>query len=390
MMKFAFLFAAGVFIFGSSCSVYRPDLPVAPCPERPEANPPFSKAKELEDALGRLVRKGIPGVAMGVLSGEGYWEYATGYAQLEGKVPMGACHLHYLQSISKTYMAAAILKLYEDGKLELEESIVKYLPEIENFIPRAGEISLRMLLNHTSGAPEYNSAPAYVTILLQKPEYPFTPWDYLSYIKGKPLQFEPGSKYAYCNTNYELLALVADRITGDHARYISEVIFKPLGLTQSFYRNEAGYLDYPHLLNAYWDRHSDGVVENVSQMQRYNVRALVGDDGIVATPRDAVRFLKGLLEGEIISRSTLGIMQEWVKDGKGDWQYGLGLDYARFGGEIAYGHSGGGLGAGCQLYYFPSNGLYFFVGINLGTVTDSPIHKEAEGVLEELYRVLLR
>lgn len=390
MKKFAFLFAAGVLVFGSSCSVFRPDLPVANCAERPEESASFSKARELEDVLGRLVRKGIPGVAMCVFSGEGYWEYATGYAQLEGKVPMGACHLHYLQSISKTYMAVAILKLYEDGKLELDERIVKYLPDIESFIPRAGEISLRMLLNHTSGIPEYNLVPAYVTVLLQKPEYPFTPWDYLNYIKGKPLQFEPGSKYAYCNTNYELLALIADRITGDHARYISEVIFKPLGLTQTFYRNETGYLDHPHLLNAYWDRHSDGVVENVSQMQRHNVRALVGDDGIVATPQDAVRFLKGLMEEKIISKPTLSIMREWVKDGKGGLRYGLGLDYALLGGEIAYGHSGGGIGAGCQLYYFPSNELYFFAGINLGTVTDSPIHKDAEEVLEELYRVLLK
>ena len=111
-------------------------------------------------------------------------------------------------------MAAAILKLYEQEKLELDKPITSYLPEkYSRYIPNAEKITVHMLLNHTSGIAEYNSVPAYVTKLLQQPDFPFTPEDYLKYIKNKPLEFEPGSRYVYRNTNYVLLALIADAIT---------------------------------------------------------------------------------------------------------------------------------------------------------------------------------
>jgi D-alanyl-D-alanine carboxypeptidase len=248
---------------------------------------------------------------------------------------------------------------------------------------------MEMLLNHTSGIPEYNSQTDYVTKLLQHPDYPFVPEDYLRYIGGKPLDFEPGTKYSYRNTNYVLLALIADAITGDHAAYLSETIFKPLGLTNTFYRHEPGYLNYPQLINTYWDRHSNGILENVSQMQRNNVASLIGDDGIVATPVDAVKFLRGLMEGQLLEPSTLELMMTWVNDKNGNPTYGMGLDYATFLDEVGYGHSGGGLGAGCNLYYFPKQNVYVFIGINIGTVTDSPIQKTAEKTLDKFYEALL-
>ncbi|MCG8320679.1 MAG: serine hydrolase [Cytophagales bacterium] len=121
-----------------------------------------------------------------------------------------------------------------------------------------------------------------------------------------------------------------------------------------------------------------------------NVSSLIGDDGIVCTPRDAVSFLRGLFEGRLLNESTLREMQIWVRNEDGELTYGLGLDYEIIEGEIAYGHGGGGLGAGCQLFYFPEKELFVFFGANLGTVTDSPIHDKAEPILDEMYGVLLR
>jgi D-alanyl-D-alanine carboxypeptidase len=109
----------------------------------------------------------------------------------------------------------------------------------------------------------------------------------------------------------------------------------------------------------------------------------------VATPKDAVKFLNALLEGQLLAPATLVQMKTWVPNSKGVDEYGLGLDHAIIGGHKAWGHSGGGIGVGCQLYYFPEKKVYFFAGINLGTVTDSPIHKQAETALNELYRALL-
>jgi len=372
------------------CSKYLQDFPTNYCETTVSVNPDYSKASQIESALQDLVHTGIPGVSIAIYSEEGWWTSSAGYAKIEDQTLMLPCHLHYLQSISKTYMAVAVLKLAEEGKVELDAPFTLYLPErYSKYITDADKITVRMLLNHTSGIPEYNFAPAYVTKLLQHPDYPFVPEDYLKYIDGKPLDFEPGSKFSYRNTNYVILALMTDAITGDHAQFISDVIFEPLGLGETYYRNDPGYPDYPNLVNSYWDRYSNGIVENVSKMEKQNVSTLIGDDGIIASPVNAVKFLKGLMEGQLLNPSTMEQMKTWVfhKDGKP--AYGLGLDISTFAGNTGMGHSGGGIGAGCQLYFFPEKNIYVFLTINLGTVTDSPIHKNAEKVLDQIYQVLL-
>lgn len=366
-------------------------LPVTSCKEEMNLGSAYSKAEKLNQTLQELVNNGVPGVAMAVYSGEGWWASAAGYAKIEDQVPMQSCHLQYLQSVSKTYMAAAILSLYEQGKIDLDVPITRFLPErYSRYVTDASSITVRMLLNHSSGIPEYNSDPNYVTLLLQHPDYIFTPADYLAYIEGKPLSFQPGSDFAYRNTNYVLLALIADVITGDHSQLINDTIFEPLELKGTYYRNDNRYLTYSRLTNTYWDRYGNSILENTSRLQRNNVASLIGDDGIVATPLDAVRFLKGLMEGELIADSTVNTMQKWVIDKNGEPRYGLGLDYTEINGYAGYGHSGGGIGAGCELYYFPEKDIYVFVGINLGTVTESPLHEDASKIREKLFDILLQ
>jgi D-alanyl-D-alanine carboxypeptidase len=328
---------------------------------------------------------------MAVQSDKGLWIAARGFAKIEDKTPMQVCHLQYLQSISKTYMAVAILKLAEQGKIILDSPMTNYLHQkYHRYISGGEKVTVRMLLNHTSGIPEYNFQPAYVSYLLQHPANYFSPEDYLEFIKNKKPIFAPGSKHVYTNTNYLLLALIGDAITGDHARFISETIFKPLGLTQTFYRSDPGYLKYDLIPNTYWDRFSNGILENVSLMQRVNVSSLVGDDGIVTTAADAVKFLKGLADGKLLSAASMHQMQTWVNNRDGKPVYGLGLGYRKIEGVEGYGHSGGGIGAGCELYYFPQKNLCYFIAINQGTVTESPLHKELQKQLDKLHEILLR
>ncbi len=371
--------------------VFSQSLPITDCKEDTSIviNTQYSKAAAVNAVLLKLTQMSVPGVSLAVYSKEGWWTTSQGFAKLEGQVPMQGCHLQYLQSISKTYMAVAILQLLEQGKIDLDLPMTTYLPkQISLHVTQAEKITVRMLLNHTSGIPEYNLQPAYVSYLLQHPQHIFQPEDYLGYIHQKPLDFPPGSKYSYRNTNYLLLTVIADFIVGDHAKLIRETIFQPLQLTHTFYRGDTDYLNYPTLVNTYWDRHSNGVIENASLLQRNNVACLVGDDGIVTTPIEAVKFLKGLVQGKLLSAQSLEQMRIWVTR-KEKPVYGLGLVYGIFAGNNGYGHSGGGIGAGCQLYYFPEKEVYVFVAINLGIVTDSPIHKKAEGIIDELYHALL-
>lgn len=384
-----FLFVFVVLLSG--CSKYMQDLEMRDCSADGPVTGTYAQEAEIQQALDSLVSAGIPGCALAIYSPQGWWTGAAGFAKIEDRTPMQPCYLQYLQSVSKTYMAVAILKLYEQGKINLDAPMTAYLPErYSQYISDASKITVRMLLNHTSGIPEYNFDPDYVAYLLQHPDHNFSPEDYLKYISGKPLDFDPGSRYSYRNTNYVLLTMIADAISGDHARLISEVVFEPLGLTHTFYRHEPGYLGYPELVNSYWDRHSDGYVENVSQMQRNNVATLVGDDGIVTTPVEAVLFLRGLLEGQLLEPATMEQMKTWVTDSKGNPRYGLGLGHGNIAGHTAIGHSGGGIGAGCELRYFPDKDVYVFVAINLGTVTDSPLHQRAERAKDLLFEVLLK
>jgi len=389
MKKNLFYLIVSLVLF-SSCSRYVADFKTAQCKTQPQ-NSSYSKAAQLENSLDELVQKGVPGVVLAVQSDEGFWATARGYARIEDNTPMQLCHLQYLQSISKTYMAIAILKLHEQGKIDLDEPITRHLPQqYHHYISGAEKVTVRMLLNHTSGIPEYNFQPAYVSYLLQHPRHYFQPEDYLKYIGGKKLVFTPGSKHVYTNTNYVILSIIADAISGDHAKFISEIIFKPLGLANTFYRNDPGYLKYPEIVNSYWDRYSDGILENASQLQRMNVSTLVGDDGIVTTPADAIKFLQGLAEGKLLSDSTMIQMKTWVNDDKGQPIYGLGLIHRVNNGFENFGHSGGGLGAGCELYYFPEKHLYYFIALNLGTVTDSPLHNELLRIRDKLYDIILK
>jgi D-alanyl-D-alanine carboxypeptidase len=350
----------------------------------PAGNHP--KAAILQSAINQLVETSVPGAVAAISDANGTWIGTAGLAKLEDATPMGTCHLHYLQSIAKTYLAVVIMQLYEAGKIDLDARATNYLPEEQSRrIPGIEKVTVRMLLSHTSGLPEYNYRPTYITRLLQNPSRLFSPAEYIDYVeKAKPV-FEAGTKYLYSNFGYVVLSLIADQVTGDHAAYMREHVFAKLGLQHTYYRIDQGNTYDQKLVNSYWDRHSNGSVENISVLQNSNVASMAGDDGVITTPEEAILFLKGLMDGKLVKPETLAMMMEWTKDSKGKPRYGLGLTYATMANEKAIGHSGGGLGAGAELYYFPDKKVYMFLAINLGTVTSSPIHDRAEKVLNDLH-----
>ncbi|MFD2098705.1 serine hydrolase domain-containing protein [Flagellimonas iocasae] len=351
-----------------------------------DTNPNHPKRNEVSTILKSLVENGCPGASFALLDNDGWWIESVGLSNIEEQRNMENTFLHYLQSVAKTYMAVAILKLYEDGKLRLEDPITQHLdPKVSKMVDRADEITIKMLLNHTSGVPEYNFNPEYASTLLQHPETAFKAVDYIKFIDGEPLTFEPGSQYSYRNTNYVLLSLIADKITGNHGNYIEKTIFKPLGLTHTYYQISYEKLKDEILVSSYWDRYSDGILENISHIQKQNVTYMVGDDGIVTTTTEAILFLKGLLEGKLLQDSTMELMMTWVKNREGKPAYGLGLGHGEVDGHPYYGHSGGGIGSGCELRYFPETNRYMFIAINIGTVTYSPLHIPLEELRNKLF-----
>ncbi|MEX0288557.1 MAG: serine hydrolase domain-containing protein [Flavobacteriaceae bacterium] len=351
---------------------------------------PEQKQEAVKQLFEKYTDMGIPGLALTVYSpSTGFWSYAHGFSNKEEKKPLTSENLYYLQSVSKTYMAVIVLKLYEKGKIDLDDPINKYIsyPWLEG-IKGAEKITVRMLLNHTSGLPEYSTDALLVSQIIQDPLKVLTVEQMLSFIDDTALSFAPGSQYQYRNTNYALLSLIADKVTGNHIKYMEEAIFRPLDLKTTKYLTKENHSLDLNLVDAYWDVLLQGQPVNISKLQRANVASMRGDDGMITTTAEAVIFLKGLVEGKLIKPKTLKLMQEWVKDEEGAPRYGLGVAYYDLDVTYAIGHSGGGVGSGCILLYLPELESIVFVATNFNTMMESPIRKKAENLQTEVLMTL--
>jgi D-alanyl-D-alanine carboxypeptidase len=218
----------------------------------------------------------------------------------------------------------------------------------------------------------------------------FSQDDCLKSIDGEDLQFQPGSLYRYTNTNYLLLSLIGDAITGDHAAFIRKHIFEPLGLHNTYYSLGHDYLKPLYLPISYWDALGVSRPADFTEFQQVTVASSKGDDGIVCTPVDAVKFLKGVIEGKLLKPESMKEMFDFVKDQKGHNRYGMGVIYFDLGGIPAYGHGGGGIGAGCGLLYIPSHKVYIFLATNLGVVVDCDLSKKADEMKTQVLMALLQ
>jgi D-alanyl-D-alanine carboxypeptidase len=355
-------------------------------------NGSYSKAKILDSILKYYTTNMLPGASLAVYSeAEGWWAGAQGYADVEKKIRMNNCHLQYLQSVSKSYMAVEILQLNEQGRIDLDAPMTKYLPlKYSKYIKNANAVTVRMLLNHTSGVPEYNESPAFVSKVMLHPLDNFSSEDCLKGIDGNEFQFTPGANYKYTNTNYLLLSLIGDAITGDHAAYIVKNIFKPLGLDHSYYGRDFSYLKGLYLPQSYWDVFNNGIAVNTTPFQQMTVVCSKGDDGIVCTTTDAVKYLKGLIEGKLLNPASMKELMNFVKDEKGNKRYSMGLIYFDLGGLPAYGHGGGGIGAGCGLLYILSHKVYVFMSTNIGCFIDSKLSAKAGEMRDAILTTLVQ
>jgi D-alanyl-D-alanine carboxypeptidase len=359
---------------------------------RDTANNSYARGSALQEIIARYTKLGIPGISMAVRHGSTRWEGAAGFASIEQRMAMQPCHLLYSQSVAKVYTAVTILQLKEEGKIDLDQSIRLYLPEkIWKRIEHSDVITPRMLLNHTSGVFDYAYDYGSVTYLLNNGDRVWSQRFLLDFILDKKPLFFPGTRYSYSNSGYTLLAVMAEHVSGKkHAQLIREKILSPAGLLRTFYKDEIPAVVDQGLVNSYFDRFSDGRLENISQPQLNNILSMMGDDSIVATSRDYVDFLDALARGVFLSGTTMTEMKTWVNNSKGKPAYGLGLAYHLEGEQWGFGHAGGGLGAGCILYHFPEKDVTVFLGVNMCTLLEGPATDQIEKMRKEIFDVLFQ
>ncbi len=185
----------------------------------------------IQEQVDSAVSQGLDGMIVYVdKKGKAPAFYAAGWKNKENKVPADPHALFKIASISKLYIAAAIAKLVSNKTLSLDKTLAAYLPELSGSIQNADQITLRMLLQHRSGIPNFTDDPAYPWFK------PFTNTsESLHLVLDKPADFKPGSDYKYSNTNYLLIGDILDQTLGySHRLYIQKEILDPLGLKHTY------------------------------------------------------------------------------------------------------------------------------------------------------------
>jgi D-alanyl-D-alanine carboxypeptidase len=332
------------------------------------ANP---RSDSLHKLMQKYVRKGIPGAVIGVKNNNGLWMGAAGFASLEEKIRMTPQMLHTGRSITKMVTATAIMQLKERGMLRLDDPIKNYLPPAARLVPETGIVTVRMLLNHTSGYSEYINENEFLQRWLDNPLTVWTRAELESLIKRRTrLLFRPGSDFKYSNTNYYLLSLIIDHVTGaPHGQWFQQHIFNKLGLVRTFYKQSPGYPFYPNQPNTYFPRFDNGVLENNTRVHlAWEQNEEYGTVGVIATPEDYLRFMEGLVNGKLVNAASLNEMKQWVQgSASSEPDYGLGLSYWGYRNQPNFGHDGDAVGAHTLLLYFPASATYVFIGVNVST-----------------------
>ena len=334
----------------------------------------FHPMKDSLDALvDKAIRNGIPGLQVMVKNRDGWYVRNGGFAKIETQTRMTDNMVVWLYSITKTYTATLAMKMKERGLLDLDKPIATYLDaDVAGNMQHADRVTVRQLLNQSSGYPEIVKDPAFMLNQLNNPNQVLTCREMISIAFNKPTVHEPGKWFFYSNTNYGLLTLILEKVSGkDYATLLNDEIIMPLQLQKTFGEitdDQFAQLGFP---NYYFERYNNGQLENITQWHHNIAQSLSGMGGIAANGSDVIKFYEALLGGRIVSTTSLGEMMTWIRgEGSDEDDYGLGFEfYGKLNANeptVTYGHEGDNLGGTTQILYIPASDTYLFIQLNVG------------------------
>lgn len=298
----------------------------------------------LDAALAKLVKAkgGPPGVTVVVQRGDDVKLHTAGVADIETQaVPQLDDHLR-VASVAKAFSGAATVALVKEGVLALDDTVGKWRSDLPASMAK---VTIAQLLQHTSGIPDFSDSPAYkkalVASLLQAPP----PIEFVKEVADEPLEFKPGSRYHYSNTDNIIVGLIIEAATKQsYPDVLASRVAAPLGLTATSLPADAN-LPTPYI-------HGYSKVE---KGQRFDDTMLLAagwswaSGGVVSTPADTNRFVRGYASGALTDPATKSAQFEFVKGGSeptgpGKNSAGLGIfRYETRCGEV-YGHTGNTIG----------------------------------------------
>lgn len=310
-----------------------------------------------------------PGVTAGIALADGtIFGLATGMADLEANRKMTPDDLLFQGSVGKTYCAAVVMQLVAEKKINLDDRIEKYFGKESWFtrLPNARDITIRQLMNHTSGLVRYELNEKFTADLTRNPDKVWSGEDRLAYLFDTKAAFEAGKGWDYSDTNYIVVGMIVERVTKN--TFYDEVrkrILRPLGLKRTVPTDRRkiaglaqGYAGQNNPFGGVETMIKDGVFAVNPQFEWTG-------GGFASTSEDLARWAKALYEGRAFDRSLLSEMLDGVPARLGpEAKYGLAAIIRPTPRGITYGHSGFFPGYMTEMMYFPDMKVAIAVQVN--------------------------
>lgn len=316
-------------------------------------------AKEVQARITELRQAGgFPGMTAAFVLPDGRsFAVSTGVSNEQTSAPMRPSDKLLAGSTGKTFFSAAMLQLADEKRIGLDTKISKWFGAEPWFsrLPNGPDITLRQLMNHSSGIPEHVRSPKLAADLLAQPDKNWTGPELLSYILDEKPAFAAGKGFSYADTNYILVAMVIEKVSGKTAYdEIERRFLKPLKLTNTI---PSVSRTLPGLATGYargippFTTTGPTIVDGKLV---FNPQMEWGGGGFASTPEDLARWAHALYGGKVLKAESLKVLMEGIpaNTGPGD-RYGLGVQIRNSPWGTSYGHSGWFPGYMTDVHYFP-------------------------------------
>jgi D-alanyl-D-alanine carboxypeptidase len=310
-------------------------LAIATAGATPAAARETTPAPALGRAVDDLIAAGAPGAVLLVRDGDRTLRIARGHADAEKQTRLRSTDRFRAGSITKSLVATVVLQLAQEGRLDLRDPVERWLP---GAVPGGADVTVRHLLNHTSGRFNYSEDPRTFAPYETDPGYRWDPRGLVAIASAHPPLFAAGADWSYSNTNYVLLGLVVEAVTGRAlAAELRERVFEPAGLRHTTFDDRA-LIAGRHARGYLFD--GDGRRHDVTDLSPSWAWAA---GAVVSTAGDLARFYRALLGGRLLRPPKLAAMQVLdpvTRKAPGGEGYGLGLLAAPTECGRAWGHDG--------------------------------------------------
>jgi D-alanyl-D-alanine carboxypeptidase len=308
--------ASSLMLLGLSNALFACDTSTASEPQPDDIGIDAAGLAEVEQLADAAIAAGIPGLSVAILRDGQTVTIARGAADLQSGSAVGVRHRFRMGSIAKSFVAAMVLQLVDEGALELEGSLEHWLP---GMLPASESVTIEQLLRQESGIFDHANDERHLAPYIQGDmEFFWEPEQLVALSNDHPPDFEPGERWAYSNINYVLLGMIVEKLEGESLANVAQRrIVGPLGLTETTMETDSD-MDEPFARG-----YLVGFGPELVDTTRISGSAVFGHGNLVSTPLDIARFFRALARGEVVSKSLLPRMVSLDPDVPSEYAMGL-------------------------------------------------------------------